>query len=303
MAETSILLLGANGQVGHELQASLPSLGAVRGLDFPDVDFTKPELLRPVIRKLRPAVIVNAAAHTAVDKAESEPEIAFAINAQAPAVLGEEARDCGAILIHYSTDYVFDGTKNSAWTEEDVPNPLSVYGRSKLAGEEAVRQCPRHLIFRTSWVVGAHGHNFIKTILKLATDRESLRIVADQHGAPTAAKLLAATTTEIVRQMTGADDGDPRWSLYHLVASGETSWHGLASHIVAYAGSRGVPLKTAPQNVAPIAASEYPTPAVRPANSRLDTAKLRKTFGLDLPNWSVGVNDVLDRILFPVKQA
>jgi dTDP-4-dehydrorhamnose reductase len=295
--EMTILLLGANGQVGHELQRSLAPLGAVTALDFPEVNFAEPELLREIVRKLRPAIIVNAAAHTAVDKAESEPALAEALNARAPGVLAYEAQLLGAILLHYSTDYVFDGTKDGFWTETDAPNPLSVYGRSKLAGEEAVRACARHVTFRTSWVIGAHGNNFIKTMLRLACERDSLRVVADQYGAPTSAALLADVTAAILTQMKTAPAGDSRWGLYHLVASGETSWHGLAQHLIGYAAAHGAGLKARPETVSPIGTADYPTPATRPANSRLDTSKIRGTFGVNLPNWTVGVNDVLDRIL------
>ncbi len=292
-----ILLLGANGQLGHESRRALGRSGRLVALDFPEIDFTQPDSLRPLVRYLCPAVIVNAAAYTAVDKAEGDAERAEAVNAQAPAVLAEEAEAVGAVLIHYSTDYVFDGAKAGAYVESDATNPLSVYGRTKLAGEEAVGRCARHLIFRTSWVVGAHGANFIKAMLRLASERESLRVVADQHGAPTAAALLAETSATVLGRMDYAPADDRRWGLYHLVASGETTWNGLARHVIARAHAAGIPLKCGTDAIEPIPTSGYPAPARRPANSRLDTTKLRSTFGLSLPDWRDGVDAALDRIL------
>lgn len=297
MSDKTILLLGANGQLGFESQKALPALGTVVALDFPDIDFGQPDTLRAIVRKYTPSIIVNTAAYTAVDKAESNAAAAEAVNALAPGVLAEEAEALGAILVHYSTDYVFDGTKPAPYVETDAPNPLSVYGRTKRAGEAAVGACRKHLIFRTSWVVGAHGNNFIKTMLKLAKEREALRVVADQYGAPTSAKLLAEATTAVLKIMQGAAVDDDRWGLYHLVAGGATSWNGLARHIIALAATSGVALKAKPEAVAEITTADYPTPAKRPANSRLDTAKLQRAFSIVPPDWAVGVDDVLDRIL------
>ena len=296
MQQPMILLLGAHGQLGHESQRTLAGLGRLVALDVPDIDFTRPESLRPLVQDLRPTVIVNAAAYTAVDKAESDAERARAVNALAPGVLAEEADAVGAVLVHYSTDYVFDGRKSEAYVEADLTNPLSVYGRTKLAGEQAVQRCARPLTFRTSWVVGAHGANFIRAVLRLAGERDSLRVVADQHGAPTAAKLLAETTAKVLAEMDGAPPDDRRWGLYHLVAAGETTWHGLALHVIARAQEAGIALKCDVDAIAAIPTSGYPTPAQRPANSRLDTGKLCTTFGLALPDWREGVDAVLDRI-------
>ena len=295
MAGPAILLLGANGQVGYELQRTLPA--PLIALDIPDIDFSQPETLRDIVRTYKPRIIVNAAAYTAVDMAESDFERAFAINATAPGVLAEEAKALGACLIHYSTDYVFDGRKLVPYVETDPTGPLSAYGRTKLEGELAVAKCTRNLTFRTSWVVGAHGHNFIKTMLKLAGERESLRVVADQFGGPTSAALLADFTAKVLAQMVDRPASDQRWGLYHLVAAGKTSWHGLARHVIERAGAMGLPLKTKPDAVTPITTAEYPTPAKRPVNSRLDTSKLRSTFSLTPPDWSEGVNAVLERIV------
>ena len=292
-----ILLLGANGQVGNELRHTLPALGSVVALDVPDIDFSRPESLRDVVRAHRPRIIVNAAAYTAVDKAESDSELAFTINAVAPGVLAEEAEALDACLVHYSTDYVFDGRKPSPYVETDATGPLSVYGRSKLEGERAVQACEKHLTLRTSWVIGAHGQNFIKTMLRLAGERDALRVVADQVGAPTSAALLADVTAKALSHMAERPANDSRWGLYHLTAAGETSWHGLARHVIARAGAMGLPLKTKPEAVLLITTAEYPTPATRPANSRLDTSKLRSAFAVTLPDWTVGVNAVLDRLI------
>jgi len=293
----TILLLGSNGQVGHELQRSLAPLGDLVALDVPSIDFSAPKSLREIVRRHAPQIIVNAAAYTAVDKAEAEPDLAFAVNAASPSVLAEEATVLGATLVHYSTDYVFDGRKAIPYVEGDSTNPLSVYGSSKLAGEAAVSTTPQHLIFRTSWVVGVHGHNFIKTILRLADEREALRIVDDQIGAPTSAALLARLTAAVLQQVGDRNGNNNSWGVYHAVAAGETSWHGLARHVIAYAAAKGVVLKTPPDAVAAISSAEYPTPARRPANSRLDMAKIRAAFAVDIPDWKTGVNHILDDIL------
>lgn len=296
-----ILLLGEKGQVGHELQSALDGVPSIISLDVPDVDFSRPDSLRALLQRHRPDIVINAAAYTAVDKAESESELAFRVNALAPGVLAEEAEALGACLVHYSTDYVFDGRKPAPYVESDTPNPLSVYGRTKFEGEQSVRACRRHLIFRTSWVVGAHGHNFIKTMLRLAGERDSLRVVADQIGAPTSAALLSKVTVKILSHMATKPPNDARWGLYHLTAAGETSWHGLASHVIGCAIEMGMPLKVRPEAVAPIATADYPVSAQRPANSRLDTSKLRTTFKMTLPDWKAGVDEVLDRIIPAMK--
>jgi dTDP-4-dehydrorhamnose reductase len=297
MARPVILLLGANGQVGSELRRTLPAIGSVVALDVPEVDFSQPESLREIIRIQRPNIIVNAAAYTAVDKAENESKRAFAINADAPRVLAEEAEALGVCLVHFSTDYVFDGRKPSPYVETDATWPLSIYGRSKLLGEQAIQVCKKHLTFRTSWVISAHGQNFVKTILRLAGERDILRVVSDQFGAPTSASLLASITVKIMLQMAERPADDARWGLYHLVAAGETSWHGLACHVVARATAMGLSLKTQKESVMPITTAEYPTPAARPANSRLSTSKLCSTFSLALPDWTKGVNEVLDHLI------
>jgi len=293
----SILLFGVRGQLGHELRRSLTPVGTVISFGSSDADFRKPEMLREIVRRHRPRLIVNAAAFTAVDRAETESAIAFAINATAPAILAEESEAVGACLVHYSTDYVFDGRKNTPYVETDPINPLSVYGRSKAEGEQAVGTNRKHLIFRTSWVVGVHGNNFVKTMLRLAGEREELRVVADQIGAPTSAALLADVTAKILAQMASQSADDARWGLYHLVAAGETSWYALARHVVTRAGRMGYPLKAKPEAIVPIATADYKTAASRPANSRLDTSKLRAAFAMTLPDWSVGVDDVLDNIV------
>jgi dTDP-4-dehydrorhamnose reductase len=294
---TTTLLLGCNGQLGFESQRTLSALGAVVARDFPDIDFSQPEALRTLVRKVRPDIIVNAAAYTAVDTAESDPDKARLINAVAPGVLAEEAAALGSVFVHYSTDYVFDGTKAGSYVETDPTCPLSVYGRTKRDGEIVAAKAPKHLIFRTSWVVGTHGANFIKTMLRLAGERDTLRVVADQFGAPTSAKLLAETTAKVLERMMAAPDGDSRWGLYHLTAAGATSWNGLARRVIEKATAAGLPLKAAPKSVAEIATADYPTPAKRPANSRLDTTKLRTAFGIDPPGWTEGVDNIVAGIV------
>ena len=293
-----ILLLGKNGQVGFELQRALAPLGEVCAVDEPDCDLADGSAIRELVRSFKPNLIVNAAAYTAVDKAESEPELAHAINTVAPGVLGEEAAKQGAWVVHYSTDYVFDGSKPGAYSEDDLTNPQSVYGRTKRDGEIALQQSgARHLIFRTSWVVGAHGANFAKTILRLAVQREGLNVVADQYGAPTSAALLADVTAQLIRQKQREGSENFPFGLYHLVAGGETNWCSYARFVVSEALAAGKPLKLLPDSIRAITSSEYPTPAKRPANSRLDTSKLRDLFGLELPNWQSGVRHILQQIL------
>ena len=296
-----ILLFGKGGQVGWELQRSLAVLGEVLALDFDSVglcgNFADLTGLAATIRQVAPDVIVNAAAHTAVDKAESEPDLARTLNALAPGVLADEAQKLGAWLVHYSTDYVFDGSGNTPWRETDAPGPLSVYGQTKLEGEQAVARCTRHLIFRTSWVFAARGGNFAKTMLRLAKEREQLSVIADQFGAPTGAELLADVTAHALRTVLSAPESSKLAGLYHLVAGGETSWHGFACHVLERAQARGQTLKAGPANVLAIGTADYPTPAKRPFNSRLDTTRLRTAFGLYLPDWRIAVDRMLDEIL------
>jgi dTDP-4-dehydrorhamnose reductase len=292
-----ILVLGAHGQVGHELPRALSALGQVDALDRSGADLAAPESLRMVVRQRLPDIIVNAAAYTAVDRAESEPDLANTVNALSPQVLAEEAQAGGACLVHYSTDYVFDGRKGSAYDETDAPHPLSTYGRSKLAGERAVADaCTRHLILRTSWVFGAHGANFLKTILRLGAERDSLSVVADQFGAPTGAALIADVTAGALHALAHASEHDARWGLYHLAASGYTSWHGYAQHVIGRARELGMSLRATPETINAISTAEYPTAATRPANSRLCTARLRAAFALELPDWTGGVDQVLDQL-------
>ena len=293
-----ILLFGKGGQVGWELQRSLAPLGELVVLDFDSTDhcgdFSNLGGLAATVRALRPDVIVNAAAHTAVDKAESEPELARTVNALAPSVLAQEAAKLGALLVHYSTDYVFDGSGSRPWTEADAPAPLSVYGLTKLEGEQAVQSaCPHHLILRTSWVYAVRGGNFAKTMLRLAQERERLTVIDDQFGSPTGADLLADVTAHAIRQVLKRPNDA---GLYHMVASGKTSWHGYAKHVLAQAELTQSALKIVAKEVAAVPTSAFPTLARRPLNSRLDTAKLQATFGLSLPHWQHGVNRMLAEI-------
>ncbi len=295
-----ILLLGKNGQVGWELQRSLAPLGEVVALDFDSpgpltADFSVPESLAATVRAVAPQIIVNAAAHTAVDKAESEPEFAHALNAASPAVLAREAKALGAWLMHYSTDYVFDGSGSTPWAEDSPTGPLSVYGRTKLEGEQAIRASGcRHLIFRTSWVYAARGGNFAKTMLKLAQERERLTVIDDQIGSPTGADLLADLTAHALRH---AQQHVEVAGTYHAVAQGETSWHGYATHVIEFARAKGLPIKVTTDAIAPVPTNTFPTPAKRPHNSRMNTSKLRSTFGVNLPGWQAGVDRMLTEVL------
>jgi dTDP-4-dehydrorhamnose reductase len=294
-----ILLFGKGGQVGWELQRSLAPLGDLVALDADSQnlcgDFTNPEGLAQTVRAVAPDIIVNAAAHTAVDQAESEPELARAINALAPGVLAQEAKRSGAWLLHYSTDYVFDGSGDKPWLETDPTGPLSVYGKTKLEGEEAIRATGcQHLIFRTSWVYAARGGNFAKTMLRLAQERDFLSVINDQIGAPTGADLLADVSAHAIRAVLRNPDVG---GLYHLVAGGETSWHGYASFIIDFARQAGIEIKVTPEAIQPVPTSAFPLPAPRPKNSRLDTQKLKNTFGLNLPHWQSGVARMLTEIL------
>ena len=293
-----MLLLGKNGQVGWELQRSLSVLGEVFALDrhsTPSGDLSQPERLAQTVRELRPDVIVNAAAHTAVDKAESEAELARTLNAAAPAALAQAALETGAWLVHYSTDYVFDGSGNTPWQESDATGPLGVYGQTKLEGEQAIAASGcKHLIFRTSWVYAARGGNFAKTMLRLAQERERLTVINDQHGAPTGADLIADVTAHAIRI---AQYKPELAGLYHLVAGGETTWHGYASHVIAHARALRPELGWKVNVIAPVETSALPTPAKRPQNSRLNTQKLQQAFGLNLPHWQLGVDRLLAEIL------
>jgi len=292
-----ILLLGKNGQVGWELQRALAPLGELVAWDRTLADLADPLALAARVEEIKPQIIVNAAAYTAVDKAESEAETAFAVNASSPARLAEEAARLGAWLVHYSTDYVFDGSRTGAYREADGANPLSVYGRSKWQGEEGIRAAGcRHLIFRTSWVFGARGGNFLKTMLRLAAEREQLRVVADQMGAPTGAELLADVTAHCLRDALHPG-GEELSGTYHLTANGAVSWHGYARYVVERAWAAGLLLRCRPEDIVPISTAEYPLPAPRPANSCLDTSRLQERFGLALPDWRMGVDRVLDEIL------
>ena len=296
-----ILLLGKGGQVGWELQRSLAPLGELVALEFDSTDycgdFTNLAGLAETVRQVKPDVIVNAAAHTAVDKAESEPELVRTINALAPGVLADEAEKLGAWLIHYSTDYVFDGSGTIPRKETDATGPLGVYGQTKLEGEQAVSRCSRHLIFRTSWVYAARGANFAKTMLRLAKERDELKVIADQIGAPTGAELLADVTAQVIRTVQTTPDGQTLAGLYHLVAGGETSWYDYARFVIEHARKTGLPIRVQPEAIEAIPTSAYPTPAKRPHNSRLDTQKLQAVFSLHLPDWKEGVQRMLTEIL------
>ena len=295
-----ILLLGKNGQVGWELQRALAPLGELTALDRQGDDglcgdLTNLDGLAATVRAVQPQVIVNAAAYTAVDKAEGEPELAQRINAEAPAALAREAAALGALLVHYSTDYVFDGTGSAPWAEDAPTGPLGVYGATKLAGEQAIAQtgCP-HLILRTSWVYAARGGNFARTMLRLAQERERLTVIDDQWGAPTGAELIADVTAHAVAQTR---EQPAKAGIYHLTAAGETTWFSYAKYVLALAGQAQKAIKIKATELLPIPTSAYPTPARRPHNSRLDTRKLQTRFGLALPPWQHGVRRMLAEIL------
>jgi len=291
-----ILLFGKNGQVGWELQRALAPLGRVTAVDFDSSDycgdFSQPDAVAATVRLLKPDVIVNAAAHTAVDKAESEPEFAELLNASSVEAIAKEAEKLGAWLVHYSTDYVFDGSGEQPWVESDKTAPLSVYGETKLAGEHAAALCSRHLIFRTSWVYAARGANFAKTMLRFGKERSDMSVINDQFGAPTGAELLADCTAHAIRTALI----NPKVAgLYHLIASGTTTWFDYAQLVFAKAREAGVELAVTQVNAVPTSA--FPTPAKRPRNSRLDTSKFQSTFNLVLPDWRVGVERMLVEIL------
>ncbi len=286
-----ILLLGKNGQVGWELQRALSPLGELIACDRSQANLDDPESLRALVQRHAPQFIVNAAAYTAVDKAESDVDSAYRVNAESLRVLAEEARRLGAWLIHYSTDYVFDGSKGSAYLEDDPTAPLNVYGKSKRDGEEAIAASGcHHLILRTSWVFARRGNNFAKTMLRLAAERERLSVVADQIGAPTSAELIADVTALAIYRLQSDSTLAARASgIYHLVAGGETSWHGYAQYVIGEATTYGYPLKVQAADVEPIPSSAYPVPALRPKNSRLSTQKLQALLGITLPDWQYHV--------------
>ena len=294
-----LLITGCNGQVGFELRRSLAPLGQVIALDRAACDLTQPDMIRRVVRSVRPDVIVNAAGYTAVDQAEQQSALAHAVNGAAPAVLAEEAGTLASLLVHYSTDYVFNGLQPGWYREADAADPQSVYGQSKLAGEQALAASGAiTLVLRTSWVFGLHGGNFVKTMLRLGGEHKSLRVVADQHGAPTSAALIADVTAQIVARFWLAGDRKCFPSgLYHLAAAGEATWHAYAQEIFRVARNLGAPLSVEEAGILAIPASDYPLPARRPQNSRLDTTRLQQTFGVYLPPWEEGLRHVLEQIL------
>ncbi|QCO07214.1 dTDP-4-dehydrorhamnose reductase [Azospirillum argentinense] len=292
-----VLILGTSGQVGTELmRAAWPQGTELVGLARPDVDMARPETVEAAVAAHAPGLVVNATAYTAVDKAESDQETAFAVNRDGPARLAASCAACGIPLIHISTDYVFDGTKAAPYVEGDPVAPLGVYGASKEAGEAAVRAAlPQHVILRTSWVYAAHGANFVKTMLRFGREREEMRVVADQHGAPTAAADIAATIVTIAKRIAAGSEGGVPWGTYHFTGAGETTWHGFAERIFqrleAATGRR--------PRLQAITTADYPTPARRPANSRLDCARIRSAFGIEAPRWEDSLDRVLDELLSP----
>jgi dTDP-4-dehydrorhamnose reductase len=292
-----ILVTGKNGQVGFELQRSLAHLGEIVAVDVEDCDLSNPDSIVALVQSVKPDLIVNPAAYTAVDKAESEPEIAFAINATAPMVLATQANLLHIPIIHYSTDYIFDGTKDGFYVEDDFANPQSIYGKTKWQGEKNVRgACPRHAILRTSWVFGVHGGNFLKTIFKLAQERDQLKIIVDQFGAPTSARLLADVTAEIAKQFLSGEE-EHKAGTYHLVGGGETTWYGYALKVVELANMLGINTRVQAKDILPIPTEDYPLPAPRPKNSRLSTNKIKAAFGIDIPDWSEDVEQVLKQVI------
>ena len=293
MAADGVLLFGADGQLGHALQAELSGLGRLIALTLADVDIADAKALQAVIRHHAPRYIVNAAAYTAVDKAEQEPDLVQAINATAPGIMAAEAKTLGATMVHYSTDYVFNGQSAQPYKESDATDPLSVYGRSKRDGDvQVMAQAGTYFIFRSSWVVGAHGGNFLKTMLRLAQERDSLSVVADQHGVPTSARWMAQVTREALQNPQHAALS----GLYHLSNAGRTTWHGYAQYVLAQAVRMGWQLKTKPEDVKAIGTADYPLPAPRPANSLLDTSLVQQNLGLIIPTWESGVLEVLSTL-------
>jgi dTDP-4-dehydrorhamnose reductase len=283
-----VLINGRHGQVSHELQRRLGAVGELIVLGRDQLDLAQPDQVRRQVQNIRPDLIINAAAHTAVDLAESEPQAAFAINAVAPGILAEEALALDIPLIHYSTDYVFDGMKAGPYTEDDTPNPLGVYGKSKLAGEQAIRDVQgKHLILRTSWVYSTHGRNFLLTMQRLLQEKPELRVVADQIGAPTWAGTIANSTLALIERWQANEVAD--WGTYHLSAQGETSWFGFAQAIGEALRQQGKPCAT----LIAIPSSDYPTPAARPLNSRLDCSRLQRDWGVSQPDWQTALRECL----------
>ena len=297
MQNNKILVIGRVGQVGWELRHKLACLGKVAAIDYPEIDFSKPDSIRTTVRAAEPTVIINAAAYTAVDKAESDPDLAMAINGTAPGIIAEEAKRLGSIFVHYSTDYVFDGAKQDPYIETNAPNPINVYGKTKLAGDQAVQAVGGDfLILRTSWVYGARGSNFLLTMLRLAQERAELQIVDDQIGAPTSSECIAQATANILAQLLApAGRGlDGRSGIYNLTSTGETTWFGFAKALLTE--SSGTFGFTVPHLI-PIKTSEFPRPAKRPANSRLTCDRLKQTFGVTLPHWEHTLSLVLDTLI------
>jgi dTDP-4-dehydrorhamnose reductase len=290
MKTPKILVFGRVGQVGWELRHKLACLGQVTSVDFPEIDFSKPDSIRAAVRAAEPTVIINAAAYTAVDKAEAAPEPAMAINATGPGVIAEEAKRAGALMVHYSTDYVYDGSKQGPWVETDKPNPLNVYGKSKLAGDEAIAAVGGdYLILRTSWVYGARGANFLLTMLRLSKEKPELRIVDDQIGSPTTSECIAQATADILAQVITPGCGlGGRSGVYHFTCAGATTWFGFAK---AFLTKQAVCPK-----LTPIPASEYPVPAVRPVNSVLSCDRIAETFGIRMPSWELALDLVLETL-------
>lgn len=292
-----ILLTGKDGQLGFELQRALAPLGEVIALDRAQCDLADPQAIESTFLALQPDLLVNAAAYTAVERAEAEPAVAFAVNAMAPGIFGKMAARAGIPIVHYSTDYVFDGASSRPYVEGDAPHPINIYGQSKLAGEQALLASGAScLILRTSWLLGVHGENFAKTMLRLAQTRDSLTVIADQFGAPTPADLVADVTAHLVRQMSLGGPDFP-FGIYHLTAGGEASWHELAAFVIAHARRVGLPLQLQADKLLAVSSAAYPAAARRPANSRLDTSRLRATFALELPDWRSGVAHILEQII------
>lgn len=292
-----ILVTGKNGQVGHELMHSLAHLGKVVGVDVKECDLAQSAAIDALLERVKPDIIINPAAYTEVDKAESQPTIAHAVNAQAPKLLARYAARHNIPIIHFSTDYVFDGKKEGPYVEDDEANPKSVYGKTKLLGEESVRKlAAKHIIIRTSWVFGSHGVNFLKTMLKLASERDKLSVVSDQFGAPTSARLLAEAVAQIVTEL-GEPGSYRKYGTYNVAARGETSWHGYAQVVVEKAIKHGMAIKINPKDIKPISSKEYPMPAPRPANSRLDTTKVSTVFSVSLHKWQDEVEKVIQELV------
>ena len=291
-----ILLTGSNGQVGFELKNKLSALGEVIATNREELDLTNLDAIKNFIDQTRPDIIINPAAYTAVDKAESEPDLAYRINTLAPEVLADKAAELDIPLVHFSTDYVFDGLKKDAYVETDLTNPQSVYGKTKCEGEEKIRTHAKHIILRTSWVFGVHGNNFLKTMLRLMQEKDSLNVVGDQWGSPASASMLADVTFKIVDAILKNKNFND-YGTYHVTSDGETNWHAYASLIASELIKLNVKIKCEPDQILPIPTSEYPTAAKRPLNSRLNTDKLKKTFMLELPHWESEVKRVLKEII------